>query len=201
MMDVAASGGYYISLPADYIVAHPTTLTGSVGVIFMRPKVIDLMQKVGVSVEINKSGVNKDMGSPFRQTTREEDKILQAMTDQLGKRFIDLVAQHRKLDTAALADIATARVYLANEALALGMVDAVGYLDQTLAAAKKMADLPADAKVVVYRRNEYPDDNIYNTSTRYGGADLSVISLELPAAFSQFHTGFYYMWPAAAMGE
>jgi len=201
MMDIAASGAYYIALPADYIMAHPTTLTGSVGVIFMRPKVIDLMQKVGVSVEINKSGVNKDMGAPFRQTTAEENKILQAMTDRLGTRFIDLVAQHRKLDQAAMAEISTARVFLANDALRLGMVDEIGYLNQAVERAKKMADLPADAKVVVYRRNEYPDDNIYNTSTRYGGGDLSVISLELPAALNQFHTGFYYMWPAAAMGE
>ena len=123
------------------------------------------------------------------------------MTDQLGKRFIDLVARHRKLDAAAIADIATARVYLANDALALGMVDAVGYLDQTLATAKKLADLPEDAKVIVYRRNEYPNDNIYNTSTRYGGADLPLISLELPGSLKQFNTGFYYMWPAAAMGE
>ena len=201
MMNVAASGGYYISLPADYIMAHPTTLTGSVGVIFLRPKVIDLMQKVGVSVEVNKSGINKDMGAPFRRTTAEENKMLQTMTDRLGSRFIDLVAKHRKLYPAALAEISTARVYLANDALKLGMVDEVGYLDQALARAKKLADLPEDAKVVVYRRNEYPNDNIYNTSTRYGGGDLSIISLKLPESLNQLHTGFYYMWPAAAMGD
>ncbi|UCD82275.1 MAG: signal peptide peptidase SppA [Desulfobacterales bacterium] len=201
MMGVAASGGYYISLPADYILAHPTTLTGSVGVIFLRPKVIDLMEKVGVGVEVNKSGVNKDMGAPFRRTTAEENKMLQAMTDRLGIRFIDLVAKYRKLNPTAIAEISTARVYLANEAKELGMVDEVGYLDQAVAMAKKLADLPEDAKVVVYRRTEYPDDNIYNTSTRYGGGDLSVISLELPESLNQFHTGFYYLWPAAAMGD
>lgn len=201
LMDVAASGAYYIALPADYIMAHPTTLTGSVGVLFLRPKVIDLMQKVGVSVEVNKSGVNKDMAAPFRQTTPEENQILQAMTDRLGTRFIDLVAKHRTLNPAAMAEISTARVFLADDALKLGMVDEVGYLDQVLARAKKLADLPEDAKVVVYRRTEYPDDNIYNTSTRYGGGDLSVISLELPEALNQFHTGFYYLWPAAAMGD
>ena len=201
MMNVAASGGYYISLAADYIMAHPTTLTGSVGVIFLRPKVIDLMQKLGLGVEVNKSGLNKDMGAPFRRTTAEENKMLQSMTDRLGTRFIDLVAKHRKLDPAAMAEISTARVYLANDALGLGMVDAVGYLDQALAKAKKLADLPEDAKVVVYRRTEYPDDNIYNTSIRYGGGDLSVISLKFPEAFNQLHTGFYYMWSAAAMGE
>jgi protease-4 len=197
MMDVAASGGYYISMAADYIMAHPTTLTGSVGVIFIRPKVVDLMQKIGVSVEVNKSGVYKDMGAPFRRTTAEENKILQTMNDRLATRFTDLVATHRKLDPAAMAEISTARVFLANDALKLGLVDEIGYLDQALAKAKKLADLPEDAKVVVYRRNEYPDDNIYNTSTRYGGGDLSLISLELPGSLNRLQTGFYYMWPAA----
>ena len=201
MMGVAASGGYYIALPADYILAHPTTLTGSVGVIFLRPKVAGLMAKVGVAVEVNKSGVNKDMGSPFRPATAEEKKIIQAMTDRLGIRFVDLMTKYRKLDPAVVAEISMARIYLANEALKLGMVDEVGYLDQAISQAKKLAELPEDARVVVYRRTEYPDDNIYNTSTRYGGGDLSIISLELPESLNQFQTGFYYMWPAAVMGD
>jgi protease-4 len=201
MMGVAASGGYYIALPADYILAHPTTLTGSVGVIFLRPKVTGLMAKVGVAVEVNKSGVNKDMGSPFRPATAEEKKIIQTMIDRLGIRFIDLMTKYRKLDPAVAAQISTARIYLANEALELGLVDEVGYLEQAISRAKKLAKLPDDARVVVYRRTEYPDDNIYNTSTRYGGGDLSVISVDLPDALNQFQTGFYYLWPAAAMAE
>lgn len=202
MMGVAASGGYYISLPADYIVAHPTTLTGSVGVIFLRPKVSGLMEKIGLGVEVNKSGINKDMGSPYRPATAEEDKILQAMTDRLGMRFTDLVMRYRKLDPAVVAQIATARVYLANEALELGMVDEVGYLDRAVTKAKQLAGLPDNASVIVYRRTEYPDDNIYNTATRYGGGDVSLISVDLlPDALNRFRTGFYYLWPAAAMGE
>jgi protease-4 len=201
MMGVAASGGYYISLPADYIVAHPTSLTGSIGVIFLRPQVTGLMQKVGVEVEVNKSGKNKDIGSPFREMTAEEAKILQDLTDRLGVRFVDLVAKHRKLDPAIIADIATARVYLAGEALELGLVDEIGYLDRAVSQAKKLADLPVDAKVVVYRRTEYPDDNLYNPSTRYGGGNLSLISLELPGVFNQLNAGFYYLWPAAATGD
>jgi len=123
------------------------------------------------------------------------------MTDRLGIRFVDLMSKYRKLDPAVAAEISTARVYLANEALELGMVDEVGYLEQAISQAKKLADLPQNARVIVYRRTEYPDDNIYNTSTRYGGGDLSVISVDLPGAFNQFRTGFYYLWPAAAMAE
>ena len=202
MMGVAASGGYYISLPADYILAHPTTLTGSVGVIFLRPKVTGLMDKIGVGVEVNKSGVNKDMGMPYRPATAEEQKILQAMTDRLGIRFVDLAAKHRKLDAAVTAEIATARVYLAPQALELGMVDEIGYLEQALAKAKQLAGLPENARVVVYRRTEYPDDNIYNTATRYGGGDLPLVSVDLlPDAISRFRTGFYYLWPAAVTDD
>ena len=201
MMGVVASGGYYISLPADYILAHPTTITGSIGVIFVRPKVAGLMQKIGVAVEVNKSGADKDMGSPFRQTSVEEEKIFQDFTDRLGVRFVDLVARHRKLQPEVVAQISTAQVYLADEALELGLVDEVGYLEDAVNQAKKLAGLAEDAKVVVYRRTEYPDDNIYNTSTQYGGGKASLISLELPGSLNHIQTGFYYLWPAALTGD
>ncbi len=101
MMGVAASGGYYISLPADYILAHPTSITGSVGVLFIRPDVAGLMGKIGIEVEVSKTGKNKDMGSPFRQATAEERQIIKDMIDQLGKRFLDRIAEHRKIDPGA----------------------------------------------------------------------------------------------------
>jgi len=201
MMGVAASGGYYISLPADHILAHPTTVTGSIGVIFARPKVTGLMEKIGLAVEVNKSGADKDMGSPFRQASAAEQKIFQELTDRLGARFVDLVARHRKLEPEVVAQIATARVYLANEALELGLVDEIGYLENAVRQAKKLAGLAEDAKVVVYRRTEYPDDNIYNTSTSFGGAKASLISMELPGSLNHIQTGFYYLWPAAIMAE
>ena len=98
MMDLATSGAYYISLPADYIFAHPTTITGSVGVIFLIPKIDGLMSKIGVAVDVQKSGQNKDMASPFRQTTEEERRLLQDLTDTLGNRFVKLVETHRKIN-------------------------------------------------------------------------------------------------------
>ena len=200
MMGLTASGGYYISLPADYITAHPTTITGSIGVIFSRPRVTGLMDKVGIDVDVSKSGKNKDIGSPFRAATAEEEKIFQNLTDRLAVRFVDLVAKHRELDPETIAEISTARVYLAQEALKLGLVDEIGYLEKALDRAKKLAQLPEDAKIVVYRRTEYPDDNLYNTSTRYDEGHGSLISLELPGSLNHLTTGFYYLWPAATMG-
>ena len=77
------------------------------------------------------------------------------------------------------------------------MVDEIGYLNEATDKAKQLAGLPDNARVIVYRRTEYPDDNIYNTATRYGGGELSLISVDLPDALHQFRTGFYYLWPAA----
>jgi protease-4 len=100
-----------------------------------------------------------------------------------------------------MAQISTARVYLGDEALELGLVDEVGYIENAIDRAKKLAGLTQDAKVVVYRRTEYPDDNIYNTATQYGGGKLSLISMDLPGSFNHIQTGFHYLWPAALADE
>jgi len=199
-MDMAASGGYYISLPSDMILAHPTTVTGSIGVIFLRPNVTGLMEKIGVTVDVTKSGENKDIGSPFRLGTEEENKIFQELIEELGKRFVNLVHKHRKLDQKALDEITTARIYLAKDALSMGLIDKVGYLSDAVAAAKKIAGLPKNARVVVYRRTRYPDDNLYNTATSslYGSGQLSLVNLGLLDTINVQHTGFYYLWPSAA---
>ncbi len=202
MMDVAASGGYYISLPADYILAHPTSITGSVGVLFLRPDVAGLMAKIGVGVEVSKTGKNKDMGSPFRQATDEEKRIIQNMIDQLGERFLELIAEHRRINPQSLKEIATARIFLADDALKLGMIDRVGYISEAIRVAKKLAELPENAKVIVYRRTEFPDDNLYNTSTsQYEGRGPSIVSLDLPASLTSYQAGFYYLWQPGVMGE
>jgi len=202
MMGVAASGGYYIALPADFILAHPTTVTGSVGVLFLSPNVSGLMEKIGIEVNVSKTGENKDMGSPFRQATAEEKQIIKDLIDQLGKRFLDRIAEHRKLEPKKLKQISSARIYLADDALKLGMIDGIGYLGAAVSQAKKLADLPENAKVVVYRRTEYPDDNLYNTSTsRYSGRGLSIVSLDLPPSLSRLQAGFYYLWQPGVMDE
>jgi protease-4 len=202
MMGVAASGGYYISLPADYIFAHPTSVTGSVGVLFLRPDVAGLMDKIGLGVEVSKTGKNKDMGSPFRPATTEEKQIIKDLIDQLGKRFMDRIAEHRKIEPDNLKAISTARIFLADDALKLGLVDGIGYLADAVNQAKKLSNLPQDAKIVVYRRTEYPDDNLYNTSTtHYEGRGLSIVSLDLPAALTSFQAGFYYLWQPGTISD
>jgi protease-4 len=202
MMDVAASGGYYIALPADHILAHPTTITGSVGVVFLRPDVGGLMDKIGVGVEVRKTGKNKDMGSPFRQATAEEKQIIQNMIDLLGQRFLDRIAAHRRIESQDMQQISSARIYLADDALRLGMIDRVGYLKEAVSEAKRLAALPENAKVIVYRRTRFPDDNLYNPSTsQYEGQGVSMVSVDLPASLTIKQAGFYYLWQPGLMGE
>jgi len=196
MLDVAASGGYMISLPADLITAHPTTVTGSVGVIFMRPQVSGLMDKLGLNVKITKSGKNKDMGSPFRNGTKEEDKLFQHLIDQLNNRFISLVTKHRKITPENLAEIKTARVFLAEDALKNGLIDKICYLDDAINECKRLAKIPDASRVVVYRRLRYPNDNIYNTSiSHYGGSKVSLINSDILNLMGASKTGFYSIWP------
>ena len=197
MMDVAASGAYYLSLPADMIMAHPTTITGSVGVIFMRPKAVGLMNKIGLGVEINKFGKNKDMGSPFRESSDEEKALMQNTVDKFGDRFIGLVKKHRKLDPDALAKVSTARVFVADEALQLKLIDKIGYLSDAVSETKKLAGVSEDARIVVYRRSSVPEDNYYNTSgAEAQSIHLSAIRIALPEILNA-KAGFYFLWPGA----
>ena len=127
---------------------------------------------------------------------------MQNLIDELGDRFMSLVTKHRELDQDALSRISTAQVYLAKDALELRLVDRIGYLNDALLQAKELAGIPKNSKTVVYRRTEYPDDNLYNTSaTRFEGRGFSLVSIDLPGSLSGLQTGFYYLWTPAVQGE
>lgn len=199
MMDMATSGGYYISLPADCIIAHPTTLTGSIGVIFMRPLAPELMKKIGVSMDIAKSGELKDMGSPFRIPTDEEKAIFQKVTSDLGDRFISLVKKHRKLTPEQVKAARSARIFLGDEAVAAGLIDKIGYVDEALEKARSLANLSPRAKVIVYRRNPGVNDTLYSSSTtRYPDGRISLVNVDLLNEFQHLGTGFFYLWAPGA---
>ena len=198
MMDLAASGGYYIALPADEIVAHPTSLTGSVGVIFMRPELSGLMDKIGVGFEVNKSGRNKDMGSPFRKPTQEEEALFNKLISGLSERFSSLVLKHRKISSENMKEIMTARVFIAPDAQKLGMIDKTAYLDDAVKDAKTLAGIPEDSKVVAYRRSFYPNDNLYNGTTAKSESALSLINMGPFEQFKNMNPGLYYLWLPAA---
>ncbi len=195
MTDVAASGGYYISLPADVIYAHPSTITGSIGAIFMRPEITGLMEKIGVRAEINISGRNKDMGSPFRETTEEENELFQNIIEELAGMFVDRVNQHRSLQSEDLKIIKSARIFTSKEAKDRGLIDEIGYLDDALAKTRSLSGLPENAKVVVYRREPFPNDTLYNSMSFISGSQRpGKLELNLFPDDTLKEPGFYYLW-------
>lgn len=194
MMGMAASGGYYISLPADFIMAHPTTVTGSIGVIFIRPRIDGLMEKVGVSVDVHKSGIHKDMGSPFRNPTETEIQQFQNLVETLNRRFIELIEKHRTIDTGARSKILKAGVFLADQAKAVGLIDGVGYLDDALEKAKALSNLKDNARVIIYRDTGYSNDTIYQLSSGDRNSGNQPFSSISPGLLN-LSAGFYYLWP------
>jgi protease-4 len=134
-----ASGAYYVSCAAHRIVAVPNALVGSVGVIFVQPVVQQLFQKLGISVHVQKSGRYKDMYGPFRDPTPEEQAKLQALSDEIYQRFLQVVAQGRRMDPAKVQELATGEVFTAQRAKDLGLVDEVADYDAALEMAAALA--------------------------------------------------------------
>jgi protease-4 len=141
MGDVAASGGYYISVYADKIVASPATLTGSIGVISEFIYIEGLLEKLGLKMEIIKAGEHKDMG--VRPLTDEERQIMQDITDDLYEQFISAVAEGRNLSPETVRSLATGQVYTGGQALKLGLVDELGGQDTAIELAAKLAGVTA----------------------------------------------------------
>lgn len=193
MMGLAASGGYYVALPSDHIAAHPTTVTGSVGVVFLQPRLAGLLDKIGVGVDVSKSGAQKDMGSPFREQTPEEKKLTEAMVKAQAARFIGLVQKHRRLEPAALTIVSTARVFTADEAKDLGLVDSVGYMEDAAAKAAELSGLPKNARIVTYRRRAGADATWYQAGAEAGDLRPSLVSVGLESLLPPA-AGFYSVW-------
>ncbi|MFQ5716301.1 MAG: signal peptide peptidase SppA, partial [Nitrospinales bacterium] len=117
-MDLAASGGYYIAMAADRIIAHPTSITGSIGVLALKVDLTKLMKKVGVDMEVVKSGDKKDFMSPFRPFTETERKLFQKSIDEFHQRFVETIAKNRRgLDLPDVEALADGRIYNARQAL------------------------------------------------------------------------------------
>jgi len=139
MGDIAASGGYYISVYADKIVANPSTLTGSIGVISQFIYIEGLLEKLGLELETIKAGKHKDMG--IRPLSEEERQIMQNITDDLYEQFVTAVAEARGLRVADVRRLATGQLYTGGQALNLGLVDELGGLDTAIELASSLAGI------------------------------------------------------------
>lgn len=148
MGSVAASGGYYLAAPADKIVANPGTLTGSIGVIMEFATIEKLLEKIGVKGMVIKAGEYKDMGSPFRDMTEQEKKLLQSVMDDVHAQFIQAVAEGRGLPLATVQAIADGRIFTGRQARDLKLVDQLGDLEESIQAAADLAGIRGKPRVV-----------------------------------------------------
>ncbi|NQU05984.1 MAG: signal peptide peptidase SppA [Calditrichaeota bacterium] len=147
--NLAASGGLYISAPSDYIMASPTALVGSIGVIMTRFQIRELIHKLGIKYDPIKSTDMKDIGSPFRDLSPEERQYFSDMIQSFNDRFISIVAEGRGLEIDAVKKLANGKIYLAEQALESKLIDEIGYFDQALEKTKELAGVE-DPKIVKY---------------------------------------------------
>lgn len=166
MGNVAASGGYYISVPADYIYANPGTITGSIGVIVEHFNVQKLLEKIGISQSDIKSGKFKDILSPFRKMTKEEKEYVQGLINNTYNQFIDAILKYRHINKNTLLANADGRVFTGLEAQKLGLVDGIGNLEDAISKAKALAHLK-HAKVVYLGEEKNFLEKLLNSKTYF----------------------------------
>ncbi len=152
MQDIAASGGYYISSAADAIVAHPTTITGSIGVIMPLINVAELINRYGIKDSSITSGDMKGIGSPLKPMTPGETAILKEIIDEMYMQFVKVVSTGRHLDIESVKQIADGRIYTGKQALEKGLIDQLGYLEDAIGLSKKLAGL-TDATIIRYEKH------------------------------------------------
>src|SRR5437773_609103 len=193
MLDVAASGGYYVALAADTIIAHPTSVTGSIGVLMVTLSAEGLLQKLGLATTTIKSAERKDMGSPLRALTDEERKIFQAVIDSLYGQFVEKLAESRRLGLEAARKVADGRIYTARQALDLKLIDRIGYMPDAIEAAKRAVGVE-EARVVVYRRpREYRAT--YSARSEAPAAAVEGSLARLGAILGAGPRFLYFWWP------
>jgi protease-4 len=198
IMELGASGGYYVASAADRIIASPTAITGSIGVIAMKFNMEGLFSKIGVSDEVYKSGPKKDFWTPFRPSTAEEKKMLQEIIDKLYARFLGVVYSGRQkvLTEQEVKALADGRILTAGDALEARLIDQMSYLDETIDTIKKALHIEK-VKVVTYVRHKTFKSNIYSGYPEMplqGPQVINLISInaENLALFSGVQ--FMYLW-------
>ncbi len=194
--DVAASGGYYIAMASNQIIARPTSITGSIGVISELVNVHNLFTKLGIKINVIKSPNSqgkesfKDLGSPYRPMKPEEKKILQSIINEMWNRFIHVVDQGRpNLTLKQVKALADGKVYTAVQAQKKGLIDHIGYRDDAFKIARKLSHTGTDTKIVRYKKTFSLEDLFTSRS-----------SLPLPKAMDIINRAPYnsphllYLW-------
>ena len=190
LMGIATSGAYYAALAADRIYAHPTTVTGSIGVIFAGVNVAGFMEKLGLADQTVTTGPYKDTGSPLRRMTAEDRALMQGVVNDLYQRFVTVVQTGRpQLAPGRVAELADGRIYSAPQALANGLIDGISDLPNTIDGVRRQAGLN-EVRVVSYHRRREWRENLY---TLPPGSEAS--AFESTGLMDLLHAPtFAYLW-------
>ena len=197
LMDLATSGGYYIAASADRIIAQPTSVTGSIGVIAFSVNASGLMEKIGVTNQTIKSGDLKDIGSPLRPMTEEDRRVLQSVINSMYDRFLDRIIAGRpdRFTRDELKAFSDGRILTAQQALELKLVDSIGYLDDAIEGAKKDAGIK-EARVVTYSEPRSYKNNIYSKFGLAAGDEIPkglLVNIDA-GRLSDLGMQFMYIW-------
>ncbi len=152
MGSIAASGGYYISMGANLIVANPGTLTGSIGVIAEFISIKDLAEKLGINQTVIKSGELKDAGNPFRDMNEKDKAYFQDVVDNSFGQFLDVVAKERKINKDTLMQYANGRVFTGLQAQKIGLIDSLGTFEDAVRITARLAGIEGEPRLVRERK-------------------------------------------------
>jgi protease IV len=187
MGEAAASGGYYIALPAEKIVASVPTITGSIGVLVFDPDLSGLYEKIGVQMQTYQTGQFKDIGSMNRASTEEEVQIFESIIGDAYQQFLDRIIQHRDLTETEVRALADGRIYSGKQAKENGLIDELGTLDDAFEFAKETADL-TDPSIIEYSYGGSP------FSSLLGVRGLGILPTGLLELQGQSRMGLHYLW-------
>lgn len=184
MGDVAASGAYYVAMAADRIVAYPTTITGSIGVLIQSLNVHELAERWGIRDVTVKSGDNKDLLNPLRAPDDTQHALLQEVVDAMHARFVELIAESRDMPLEKVQELADGRVFLAQQALAADLIDRIGYAQD---AQRLLAELLGEDQVCIYRYEpEFSLTDLFRRPSLFG--------IRLPDLIEAAEPRLYYRW-------
>jgi protease-4 len=199
LMDLGTGGAYYLATAADLIVAHPTAVTGGIGVILNLYNLRDLMAQYNVVAQEIKAGKNIDMGTSARNLTPETKQLLQAMADEFHQRFQRVVHQARPALDPNQAETFDGRVFTAQQALERKLIDRIGYLDDAVRAAQELAHVN-QAELVLFRRRNDPARSPYSISPNVP-LQATGLPVSLPGLERSKLPTFLYLWQPEATLE
>ncbi|MDY6913537.1 MAG: signal peptide peptidase SppA [Planctomycetota bacterium] len=199
--DVGASGAYYLACGADSILAHPTSVTGSIGVLVQTFSFSGTMKLIGIKARAVTSGPRKDLASPFKPLDEKDIAILQGLVDEYYRRFLEVVRTSRQgIDPERLKPLADGRVFTGRAAAENGLVDAVGYMDDAVALAKKLSGAK-HVKIVMYHRPPGYRANVYSEARLPTASQVNLLNVSAGDLLDLGRPQFLYLWMGKTSGR